>query len=149
MKLLLFTTLFSLLGLATINAQNGFDLSIVKSSELTTNSYEHFYLFELKNNASIAQSFICKTEEVSCNIKGHKTHASFNVELYDASKRALLSEINLGKNQSKTFYVKVSIPKSTKLSTWNCSAIKAQNLTTNEKQEINLVSFLQDPKNVN
>jgi len=144
MRLLLFSILLFFLGLTNVNSQNSFNLQILKSSEAPTNSYEHFYLFELENNASSSQSFVCNIENTSCEIDEHPKHSKFNIEFYDLSKRNKISEINIQGNQSKTFYVRVSIPKNTNLSTWNCSTVKVSNSINSEIQKVNLVSSLQD-----
>lgn len=145
--LLILILLFANLHLAY--SQDNFKLSIIKGSDTPNSEKVHHYLLQVDNNTNSTQTYTISAEDIHCKDDNHKAHSDFKFEFYDLSKRKQIKNITISPKQKTQFFVKTIVPDNAKLSTWNCSNVILYNSTSKEKQLVNIVSFIQDPKNVN
>ncbi len=149
MKKLLPLTILLFINIQFVYSQDGFELSRLKNSDVPVNEKVHLYLFQLENNTNQPQTYAFKIEEADCKDNLHGKHSELQFEFHDTSKNKKLDRIVVGKKQKSQFFVKTIVPTNAKLSTWNCSNIALYNTLTKEKQLVNIVSFIQDPKKAN
>lgn len=149
MKKLLPLTILLFINIQFIFSQDSFKLSRLKNNDVPVNEKVHLYLFQLENNSNQTQTYSFKVENANCTNHQHGKHSELKFEFYDISKSKKLDKIVVDKNQKSQFFVKTIVPSNAKLSTWNCSNVISYNIITNEKQLVNIVSFIQDPKKAN
>lgn len=145
--LLILILLFVNLQLAY--SQDNFKLSIIKGSDTPNSEKVHHYLLQVENNTNDTQTYTINVEDIICKNDNHKAHSGFKFEFYDTSKKKQLKNITVAPKQKAQFYVKTTAFANAKLSTWNCSNVFLYSSSSKEKQLVNIVSFIQDPKNVN
>ncbi len=122
------------------------NMSIIDQSNISNSEKGFFYLLEVKNTSKKIKNYNLKVESFSCD--NHKEHSDINFSFYNTSKTSQLKELVLQPGESTKFYVKSTVPKNAKLSSWNCSNILLYNPITNEREVTKLVSQVQDAKNV-
>jgi len=145
--LLILILLFANIHLAF--SQDNFKLSIEQGSDAPNNEKVRHYLLQVENKTNSVQTYTINVEDAQCKNDNHKAHSDFKFEFYDLSKRKQLKNIIVSPKQKTQFFVKTIASDKAKLSTWNCSNISLYSSTSKEKQLVNIVSFIQDPKNVN
>ncbi len=149
MKKLLPLTILLFINIQFVFSQDNFKLSRLKNSDIPVNEKVHLYLVQLENNTNQSQTYAFKVEDADCKKYQHGKHSELQFEFYDISKNKKLDKIVVGKGQKSQFFVKTIAPASAQLSTWNCSNVVLYNILTKEKQLVNIVSYIRDPKKVN
>ncbi len=123
------------------------NMSVIDYSRVPNSDKDSFYLVEVKNTSKTIKNFNITSESFKCDEQ--KEYADIDLSFYDNSKTTQINNLVVQPGKTKTFYVKTTVPRNTKLSTWNCSNILITNPITNEIEKMKLVVPVLDPKNIN
>ncbi|MCC6583239.1 MAG: hypothetical protein IT271_06020 [Chitinophagales bacterium] len=124
-------------------------LTLIKKSDEPNTSPEHIYLLSAKNITDKSVSLIITVSNANCGI-AKSSRLSQVVYWKDLESVETLSDkspvITIKANSTAAFYVKLSRSFNSKLNTWNCTEVKAQDADNHQLSEgLMIESFLPDP----
>ena len=129
--------------------QNTLNLNLLEKSNKPTSTTEHFYLFEVTNNAEGAKLVDLRAKNSNaCDFTGDT--CELIQQVLDINQTTQIDEVLLEARESFKFYVKITRPENTPLDTWNCTKVYAK--YKNNQVHSNYVyieSFVPNPDNFN
>ncbi|OZV68712.1 hypothetical protein CA834_09635 [Winogradskyella aurantia] len=107
-------------------------------------------MIEITNNSNQVQDFNIVAENAFCEDINRSKQSLLKQEILNAQKTGPLVTTSISANSTVEFYVKISRQGNTKLSTFNCTSIRAVSVTnTDISNSLIINSFIPDPKNFN
>ncbi|GFZ94743.1 hypothetical protein GCM10011531_28090 [Aquaticitalea lipolytica] len=129
--------------------QQSLSLKIINGSDKPNSETEHIYLLEVTNNSKSAVNFNISADDKSCS-DTNLSQIEMKQEVLNSQKSKNIELTSIQPGRSFEFYIKISRPANAKLSTWNCTEVKAVSdkghIISNS---IIIQSLIPDPNNFN
>ncbi|MBT0608991.1 hypothetical protein [Aequorivita echinoideorum] len=135
--LLFFSSALMLFGLTVSSAQNGVEISIVKKSDKPKTESVHSYTLEIKNTSNRPATYTLRAQNVNCE-NSPVGQSNLAVSLLDATKASPTNQVRLDAGQTKQVILQTSRSADTRLNTFSCVEIFAEN-EGNRSQQASVV----------